>query len=88
MIEYLAIFILQLFFNILKVYEIKHSYEKNTLQLIINSILMNGIALISVYYSLQMMFDGDWLVVVIYIIGAAIGKWIATTNFFKNHLPK
>ena len=44
---------------------------------------MNGIALISVYYSLQMMFDGDWLVVIIYIVGAAVGKWVATTNFLK-----
>ena len=83
MLEYIGIFILQFLFNLLKVYEIKHSYEKNTSQLIINSILMNGIALITVYYSLQMMFDGDWLVVIIYIFGAAVGKWVATTNFFK-----
>ena len=84
MLEYIGIFILQFLFNLLKVYEIKHSYEKNTSKLIINSILMNGIALISVYYSLQMMFDGDWLVVLVYIVGAVFGKWIATTDFFKS----
>lgn len=83
MLEYLAIFIFQFFYNLLKVYEIKYSYEKETLKLIVNSILMNGIALITVYYSLQMMFDGDWLVVLIYIVGAALGKWVATTKYFK-----
>lgn len=80
---YIIIFILQVVYNILKVEEIKYSYEGKTAKLVINSILLNLTALITTFYSVKLMLNGDFVISVIYIIGAAFGKWIATTKIFN-----
>lgn len=82
-LKYSLIFLLQLIFNVLKVEEIKYSYENKTSKLIFNSILMNAISLATTYYSLTLMLNGDWVVAAIYIAGAASGKWVATTKMFN-----
>jgi hypothetical protein len=42
-----------------------------------NSIYINLIALASVYWSLDLLFEGDWLVIPFYVLGSVLGKWIA-----------
>ena len=83
MVKYILIYFLQVTFNVLKVHEIKYSYENRTWLLILNSVLINGVSLATTYFSLSLMLKGDWLVIVSYIIGSASGKWLATTKFFN-----
>lgn len=83
LIKYFTIFILQFIYNYLRVYEIKHSYDGKTSQLIFNSILMNSTALITTYVSVSEMLKGDVTIFVVYILGAVFGKWIATTKYFN-----
>jgi hypothetical protein len=81
MMFYLIIFIFQILFNIFKVLEIKFTYENKLKALLINSVLINLVSLVSVYYSLDGLFAGDLWVVPFYITGSVIGKWFAMTKF-------
>jgi ABC-type maltose transport system permease subunit len=67
-------------FNIFKVLEIKYTYENKLNALMLNSVWINLVSLASVYFSLDRLFEGDWLVVPFYIGGSVIGKWIAMTQ--------
>lgn len=73
---YFLIFSSQLAFNIFKVLEIKYTYENKTRQLLLNSVLINIISLLGVYYSLDALENGDFVVIVFYLIGSVIGKYI------------
>jgi hypothetical protein len=61
--------------------EIKFTYENKLRALLINSVWINLISLASVYFSLDRLFEGDWLIIPFYIVGSVIGKWIAMTKF-------
>jgi hypothetical protein len=78
---YLTVLIFQILFNIFKVKEIKYTYENKLKSLLLNSIWINLISLASVYFSLDRLFAGDWLVIPFYIGGSVLGKWIAMTKF-------
>lgn len=81
MFEYFLVFIFQVAFNILKVHEIKFSYEEQTKKLIFNSLMLNTLTILSLYFSMNLMLSGDWIVMVVFVFGGALGKWIATSNF-------
>jgi|688.fasta_scaffold50609_3 hypothetical protein len=83
MITYILTFCLQIVFNVLKVEEIKYSYENKTVKAVINSILINVTSLTTSYLSLKLMLEGDFKISLVYIIGSATGKWIATTKLFN-----
>ena len=74
---YLLIFILQVIFNVLKVWEIQLSVTKNQKKLLFNSVLISSITLIASYYSLDELFSGNWIVIPIYVMGSVTGKYIA-----------
>jgi hypothetical protein len=74
---YLLVLVFQIMFNIFKVLEIKYTYENKLSLLLYNSIYINLIALASVYWSLDLLFEGDWWVIPFYVSGSVIGKWIA-----------
>lgn len=78
---YIIIFIFQLLFNVLKVMEIKFTFENQLKKLLVNSVLINLVSLAGVYFSLERLFQNDWLVLPFYIGGSVIGKWIAMTKF-------
>jgi hypothetical protein len=44
-------------------------------------VLINLVSLAGVYFSLERLFQNDWLVLPFYIGGSVIGKWIAMTKF-------
>ena len=71
---YLIIFAFQFSFNLLKVMEIKFSYEERIKPLIIVTALLSGIILASTYFSLTLLLKGDVIVIPIYIIGSILGK--------------
>jgi hypothetical protein len=81
MIYYLIVLFFQILFNIFKVLEIKFTYENKLRHLLINSVWINLVSLASVYFSLDRLFVGDWLVIPFYIGGSVVGKWIAMTKF-------
>ena len=78
---YLIVLTFQILFNIFKVMEIKFTYENKLRALLINSVWINLVSLASVYFSLDRLFEGDWLVIPFYIGGSVLGKWIAMTKF-------
>jgi len=84
---YLIIFILQVLFNIGKVFEIKLTYESKTNALLLNSIFINMVSLGSVYYSIDNLLKGDFWIVFFYVTGSVVGKWIGMTKI-KNYRAK
>ena len=78
---YLIVFVFQVLFNIFKVMEIKLTFENQLRNLLINSIWINLVSLAAVYFSLDRLFQNDWLVLPFYIGGSVVGKWIAMTKF-------
>lgn len=74
---YLLIFILQVVFNVLKVWEIQLSVTKNQKKLLLNSVIISSVTLIASYYSLDELFSGNWVVIPIYVFGSVTGKYIA-----------
>lgn len=78
---YLIVFIFQVLFNIFKVMEIKFTFENQLRNLLINSVWINLVSLAAVYFSLDRLFQNDWLVLPFYIGGSVVGKWIAMTRF-------
>jgi hypothetical protein len=82
-------------FNIFKVMEIKFTYENKINSLLINSVWINLVSLGSMYYSLEGLFNNDYVSIVFYILGSIIGKWFAMVHynaikdklkpFFKKH---
>lgn len=81
MFDYLLVLFFQILFNVFKVLEIRFTFENQLKRLLINSVLINLVSLASVYYSLDRLFQNDWFVIVFYISGSVIGKWIAMTKF-------
>lgn len=61
----------------LKVMEIKYSYEEKIKPLIIVTALISGIILASTYFSLTLLLKGDIIVIPIYIVGSILGKLTA-----------
>lgn len=84
---YLVVFFSQLLFNIGKVLEIKLTYENKTSGLLLNSIFINLVSLISVYYSIGNLLKGDVWIILFYVSGSVLGKWIAMTRF-ENYRAK
>jgi len=80
MVNYFLILLFQIFFNIFKVLEIKYTYENKLKHLLVNSIWINLVSLASVYYSIDSLLQGDFLVLPFYIGGSVLGKWIAMTK--------
>ncbi len=61
--------------------EIKFTFENQLRNLLINSVWINLVSLAAVYFSLDRLFQNDWLVLPFYIGGSVVGKWIAMTKF-------
>ena len=78
---YIIAFVFQVLFNIFKVMEIKFTFENQLRNLLINSVWINLVSLAAVYFSLDRLFQNDWLVLPFYIGGSVFGKWIAMTKF-------
>jgi hypothetical protein len=61
--------------------EIKFTFENRLKDLLINSVWINLVSLATVYFSLDRLFQNDWLILPFYILGSVVGKWIAMTKF-------
>ena len=61
--------------------EIRYTYEQKVKALLYNSVWINLVSLASTYFSIQRLFAGDWLVVIVYIGGSLLSKWMAMIHF-------
>lgn len=77
MIYYFLVFVFNFFFNIFKTLEIKYTYEDKVKELMLNSVYINLVSLAATFFSIERLFEGDYLVVPFYILGSVVGKWFA-----------
>lgn len=79
MLSYLVlfwVFFFQVLFNIFKVLEIRYTFEKQVRKLMLNSVYINLVSLGSTFFSIDQLLKGNFLVIVFYIAGSVIGKWV------------
>jgi hypothetical protein len=48
--------------------------------LLLNSIWINLVSLGSTYFSLERLIAGEWSILIVYIGGSVVGKWVAMTK--------
>ena len=65
----------QTMYNILKVLEIKYTYQNKIGALLLNSIWINLISLVSTYYAIDDLLKGNFTIVIFYITGSVLGKY-------------
>jgi len=93
MLEYLILFLSQIGVNIFKTQEILFTARQEVNKVIINSIFLALTLLFSFYISIDGLFRGDYFILIVYIVGAMLGKHIALeltlyTKFFRKIFPK
>lgn len=71
-----GVFIFQVLFNILKVLEIRYTLEKKIGKLMINSVYIGMVSLGAMFFSIDQLLKGNLLVILFYIAGSVLGKWI------------
>lgn len=84
---YFLVCLFQFLFNIFKTMEIKYTYESKVRALLFNSVWINLVSLAGTYFSIQRLLAGDWLVVLSYLIGSILGKWVAMLHY-ENYKQK
>ena len=72
----LLIFIAQVLFNIFKVLEIRYTLQHNVTRLLFNSVWINLVALASTFYSIDGLLKGNFFIILFYISGSVVGKYI------------
>ena len=86
--EYLLIFIFQSIFNVAKVYEIKYAYENQLKGILISSTVLSLLTITSTYLSIELLLAGDLKVIIVYVAGSLIGKYIAYLSEKNNYRTK
>ena len=76
MFTWLLVFGAQVFFNILKVLEIRYTYEKNTSKVLFNSIWMAVASLAATFIAIDELAKGNLEVFPVYVLGNLAGKYI------------
>ena len=80
-VTYVLVFVTLFAFNILKTLEIRYTYQNKLKPILLNSIGINIVSLLSNYWSINSLLKGDYFVMVIYVGGSLIGKYVAMTYF-------
>jgi hypothetical protein len=70
------VFVFQVLFNILKVLEIRYTLEKKIGKLMVNSVYIGFVSLGAMFFSIDQMLKGNFLVIFFYVMGIVLGKWI------------
>jgi len=92
MLEYTVLFLSQIGVNVFKTQEILFTARQEVNKVIINSIFLALTLLFSFYISIDGLFRGDYFILIVYIVGAMLGKHIALeltlyTKFFRKIFP-
>ncbi len=75
--DVILLFIFQFSFNILKTLEIQYTYNKQINKSLINSLMLNVIALASLYFSIDALIQGNLYMIAVYISGSLSGKFVS-----------
>lgn len=87
--DYLIVAILQIAFSIMKVYDVKWSYENKTVQLTLLSLVMGAVWIISTAIGIGEVIKGNIYMIIVFVICSGIGKVIAIKVFEKvRYRPK
>ena len=70
------VFISQVLINILRVLEIKYTFQHNVPKLLLNTFWINMVWLVSTFMSIDALFKGNFLVVVMFLAGSVLGKYV------------
>ena len=76
-LSYFLVFVLQVLFTTFKVFEIKYAYENKLKPILITGAILSVLTVLSTYLSVDLLFKGDWFVIIIYVAGGLLGKYIA-----------
>lgn len=79
--DYFIVSLLQIVQSILKVFEIKYSYENKVISLTVITVVMSAIWLIATTIGVRAVLSGDNIMMVAYIISSGIGKILAIKVF-------
>jgi hypothetical protein len=80
-VTYVLVFITLFAFNILKTLEIRYTYQNKLKPILLNSIGINIVSLLSSYFSINSLLKGDYFIMVIFIVGSLVGKYVAMVYF-------
>jgi hypothetical protein len=80
-VTYVLVFVTLFAFNILKTLEIRYTYQNKLKPILLNSIGINIVSLLSNYFSINSLLKGDYFVMVIFIVGSLVGKYVAMVYF-------
>lgn len=72
----LSVFVLQVLINILRVLEIRYTFEHNTTKLLFNTLWINLVWLASTFMSIDALFKGNFWVIIIFLAGSVWGKYL------------
>lgn len=76
MYKEIIVFLAQTLFNIFKVLEIKYTYQNKIGALLVNSVWINVVSLASTYYAIDDLLNGNFGIIIFYIVGSVLGKYL------------
>jgi hypothetical protein len=77
MINYIFIFLLQVAFNICKSLEIKYTYENRLVPILWVGFALSVMMILGFYLSIGALLKGEWVVIVVYVGGSVLGKYLS-----------
>jgi hypothetical protein len=77
MISYISIFVLQVAFNICKALEIRYTYENRLAPILWVGLALSVMMIWGFYLSIGALLKGEWVVVLIYVSGSVLGKYLS-----------
>lgn len=83
--SYILVAVLQMVLSVCKVYEIKWSYEDEVLKLTFLSFLMAFVWILGTAIGVNAVIDGDYFMMVVYVLFGGLGKIIAIKIFRQNN---
>jgi hypothetical protein len=84
---FILVFIFQMIFNVAKVYEVKYSYENKLKPLLLSGGVLSLLTVLSTFLSVDLLLDGDWRIIIVFVGGSLMGKYIAyklNTTKYRN----
>ena len=89
MINYIFIFLLQVTFNIFKSLEIRYTYENRWAPILWVGFVLSVLMILGFYLSIGALLKGDWGVIVVYVGGSVLGKYLSfliNKKIYKNKI--
>ena len=85
MVEYVLVALFQLAFSILKVFDVKWSYDNDITKLVLCNFAIGFVWISSTAIGISSIMDGDWFMMAVYVLFGGLGKAVAIIFFDKNY---